>query len=323
MPCQNCGATGWHSHTYLMDVSAKSRFAYDADELPEDIPPLIDEYGPRLVTEGHARARIIEVVQRQQQFEKVTKDNEYVVPYDVRLPWADIDFDIKGKKLSGKLFGYNPALLEIPDFLEKIMGSALRMVGSAAAGRGNIAATIDKTVRYRAIGDAFLFTARTSPKQAARTLQSRYPVGFSPQTIGRLTNDAHLAMKNVTRKLIGLAAGAAITSALYASYFFGPLRLATIDSAAMITLPELASDAVLIFAGFLIITLSTQISAGQALKKALRRLMKSGNAKKIAPKTGVAALMAAPVAIVLFMVMTYLAVTNGQIAPDWYRQLLG
>ena len=81
------------SHVFNVGIRAKAEFAYDAEELPEELPELLDEYGSSLVLEEHAIARIVESSKKDEEMEQRAESDEFIIPYEVKMPWGDIKFE--------------------------------------------------------------------------------------------------------------------------------------------------------------------------------------------------------------------------------------
>lgn len=142
--CQQCGTTGWHSVIGSLVVKAKCSFWYDkealieAEEAPE-LPPIIDMLGNKMVLEKHADISLIEDVERLKELDRETKDQEFKIPYKVRLPWGDISFRLKDQIVKGKLFGLHPELVHMDPFLEEPLFPGMRLLDEAARTPGNAA----------------------------------------------------------------------------------------------------------------------------------------------------------------------------------------
>ncbi|MCB9990188.1 MAG: hypothetical protein H6867_02265 [Rhodospirillales bacterium] len=324
VPCQNCGATGWHSHLFVMDIKAKGRFSYDPNILPQELPPLIDEYGPRLVTEEHAQVRIIEEPAKDQEMDQRSKKGEYMIPYHAKLPWGDISFSARGKlTLKGHLFGYNALLVGLPPFLEDFIAKGLKALQNAAQGQGNVVKAVREAIRYRAIGETFLIASRAAPKLAANRLKERYPCGIREETLLDMATQARQAINHLTRKPRQKAfmIGSAITAALAVIYFFTPARAVMTESLGGI--PDLLADLAVIIAGGAITTYTAQIMAHSALEKALGPLMKKDGAKKqIMPPASSSMFIAYPLAAIIFAVLLFASMQSGGETPIWLAGML-
>lgn len=321
MPCQTCSSTGWNSRVFHVQVKARGSFTYDRDALPQELPPLIDEYGPDLVLGDHAQVRIIEEPRRDEELDRLSKPDEYIIPYHIRLAWGDIGFMLNKSEVKAKLFGFNPVLALLPPVLEKTLTGGLQALSKASQAGSDVAGQIGKAIRYRAIGETFLAAIPNPPQRAAAMIRERYPYGLGTELIHRMVAQANGAMKHLTLKprLQGLGIGALAVAALFALYFFGPLRALVLGQTGA-AFPQIVPDIGAVLVGGGIITAAIQLTAGAALQKALGRLLeKSRNRARLKPKPAQSALWGYPAAIVLFAVIMHLSVMNGAPAPDWYR----
>lgn len=322
LPCTQCAHTGWHSHVYLMAVKAKAAFDFDRDDLPDGVPPLIEDYGSDLVLDEHVKAEIIEDRRKDEELDQTSKIDEYIIPYHVKLPWGDIAFAVNGKPLKAKLFGYNPLLLELPPILEKTMARGLVALGKAAKGNGDVGKHIETAIRYRAIGEAFLAAIPNPPRKALALLQQKYPYGITEDALKKLVTQAGAAMRQLTRKprLIGLGLGVTTSAILTVLYFFSPVRnRLIIETAAQF--PEPVPDFGIMLLSGSIVTAIIHIYAGKALQRALAPLAKRDNTIKIAPKAEESALWGYAAGAALFLLVAVLATMGGQ-GPGWLETLL-
>lgn len=319
-PCQPCSGTGWHSQLFLMSVRAKGRFEYDRAALPEEIPPLIDFYGPVLVTGEHALVRIIDELKKEEELSKAAKPDEYVVPYHVKLPWGDIGFSLGKQRIDGKLFGYNALLVSMPPFFEKVLRGPLSLLAQASRGQGNVAASLQKAIRARAVRDVLLLAARNAPRKTSEMLHEKYPFGFDSATLDLMAEQAVQALKRVTEKsrLTGLAMGAALAAALDLAYFIGPLR-GELTGATNNSVPGIVFDLGVLLLGGAAVSAVIQIGAAKALKRALGQL--TGKAS-VAPGVVPALLWGFPCAALVFVLALVMTVATGAEVPDWLAALM-
>lgn len=320
MQCHNCGATGWHTHMFNVNVKAVGNFQYDAELLPEDIVPFIDEYRELLILDDHAQIRIIEDRTKDAELEQLSKHDEYIIPYHVKLPWGDIVFSYKGKALGGKLFGYNPVILDMMPLVEKIIGPGLKALSQAAQGQGDIGALLGKAIRYRTIADAFAATIPYPPRRAFSIMRENYPFAISDNVLQMMIRNAGLAMKHLTKKprMNGLAIGAVITAILYGAYFLGPLRGIIVAQTAA-SFPDLVPDLAMLLLGGTIITSLIQSTAAKTLHQALGKLARK---VKLAPKMEESMLWGGPAALGLFALMLMLSFATGADTPTWLAQFI-
>lgn len=315
--CTQCGATGWKSHIFLASVKARAVFDFDRLALPEEVPPLIEKYGPALLLEGHAQGRIIEEIQRNAELDAQSKPHEYIVPYHIKLPWGTIRFSLGGKEVEAKLFGENALLLDMPAFLEKPASRGLSFLSRAAEGKGDIPALIHQALRRRFIGDAFLTLFSDMPQKALQALKEQYPYGFSEETLQKTISLAMRASRTATARarFMGLAAGLAAAGLLYAALFFVP------EAAKVVAvLPPFAVDAAAILVGGALAALGAYQGEKSALRKILAPLLKSrkreGVKTRMTQKRLESALWGVPCAGALYCLLAVLAALQGA-GPAW------
>lgn len=321
--CKNCSGTGWLSQVLSLEMRARSRFYYEAEKLPPELPPLLDSLRGAMVTEGHCEAVINEEIERAKELDNASKDEEYLIPYNVRLPWGDIKFLLQEQELPAKLFGFQPSLIHAPPFLETAAAPGLRALNEAAL-TGNAAAKIAEAVRFRAVAEAILAAAQMRPRRALDSMHKKYPFGFRPETLKDMLQKGDRALKRATKgpRFIGLALGLAGTAALYAAYYVGPLRallspLAGGNNAAMN-----AADVLLALAGGAGTTLSIQLTAAGALRRAVGRLLPPEKRKKLLPKAGQSALWGYAGGLAIYFAMIEAAALRGGDIPAWYAHIM-
>lgn len=295
MPCEQCEGTGWHSLVCRMKVKAHSHFDYidpyneDSGSVPAEILPLLVDLGPLLVLEDHADIHINEDRTHAEELKRLSKNDEYIVPYAVRLPWGDISFRLNEKEeISGKLFGFNPALLDIPPFLEKTTAPglmALMKAGSESA--ANAEKNIKKALRFRLPKETLLAAAKYGHKKAFALMKKRYPCGISDKTLHKIITASDKALKHITLRprLKGLALGLTITTIIFAIYSLGPVRsvfMQKITAAPAQTI----MDILMVLAGGALTTLIIQFTAVKSLRGLLGNLLPAAKAKVFCPKQG-------------------------------------
>lgn len=321
-PCKDCNGSGWRSLVAALKFKVAGHFSYQNGSLPKDVPPLIDSLGPELVTEGHAKADIVTDKERLKAAAEEGQKNEYAILYDVRLPWGDIDFTIRRTTISGKLFGYRPALVQMGPVLEKILAKGLRLLDDAAANRGDASRKLQDALRYRAISEAVLATAMHPPRKALSLMRERYPFGIQNTTLKNMLQMAGRALQNTTRRprLYGLGIGLGLTALLYGLYYIGPLR-DMIRPHTGAPAAQAAIDFFLVLLGGTITTASIQLTAARALRRSLRAIKSKAARKKLVPKAGQSALWGYLGGLILYFTMINAAIMTGAAAPAWYAKL--
>lgn len=325
--CQKCNATGIISEIAFVTFEASPDFAYDADSLPPDVPKLIDQLGRLLAVREHAEIQILKEknqarIQREYETtERVKIRDGLMVPYDVYLPFGDIELQMgaatDGIVLAGKLFGLHPRLVHLPPFLEGPLGPGLDRLTQAANNLGSVRANLEEAMRLRAIGDAVIAAATLPPKKASQAIRGRWALGLRPDVAHKMVQMADKAVQNLTRKarVLGLVAGLVLTALFLTFYLVGPLRPLAAGQG-LHHLALLALDLVLVVvAGYATILLS-QLAGRRALSALLEKIAPD-RAKKIIPRAGKTALYAYGGVVLVFTAILILAALTGHPLPEW------
>ena len=322
--CQNCNGTGWHSLVGTLEIKAKSRFDYDRAGLPADVIAAIDALGPRLVTEGHATAAIIEDEARIKQLAEIGKPGEYVIPYHLRLPAGRIAFAMPRKaEIEAGLFGFVPLLRDVPPFLEEPLAPALTALDAAAAGN---AEKLREATRARFAGEVLLTVLRHPRKKALRLLQKRYPVGIGAARLQQAIIAAEKALARIVNRprMIGFALGTASAAGFFAAYFIGPARGAlTALAQQQPATVMIAADGGVLAVGVALSLLAAQYMATGGVRRALGKLAAKMPAAQLAPLSPGLMLAAAGVAGLLFLGTVEAGRALQDRAPPWYEAARG
>lgn len=318
--CQNCNGTGWHSIVCVLDMKAKSHYDYDKSDMPPELPALIDALGPKLVTDKHAVARIIEEEERYRELAQVSKADEYIIPYHMRVPYAQIKFTIDGKaEIEGKMFGFNPRLSDLPAFLEAPLAGALTALAEAGNGAGN--ARLREAMRMRFVGETVLAVLRYPRKKALKMLVKRYPVGISLPRIQKAVLAADKALAHIIRgpRRWGLALGAVLAAGVYGAYFYAARLPLGAQPFAQNSRLLWAADALVLLAGAGIAAAAAHVVTTGSVRKALGKVAAKVPAAQLAVKPHITISLALLLALPL-----YLGAIEGThmmrgVWPSWYQ----
>lgn len=327
--CKACNASGWSSLIGTLIVRAKCSWWYDkdalikAEESPE-LPPLIDERGPRMVLEGHARITINEDLSRLKELDQEARPDEFKIPYKVGLPWGNISFRLKDRIIHGKLFGLLPELVHMDPFLEEPLKPALAQLEEAAKSPAMAASLIKEASKLRAIGEAVVLAARMGHAKALEGLQKRYPFGLKPETLRQMLINADVGLKNVTKKprTNGLIIGSLMSAALMAAVYATPLR-SYLYPLIPRTEAHIAVDVLVLVICAALTWMTIQTNAATALRLTLAHILTPEKLKTITPKSGMLGWAGCAAAFVIWCLMIPLSTMAGQTAPDWFIALLG
>lgn len=320
IPCDQCSGTGWHSLISQIKIIAKGNFNYSKENLPEEVPALIDDLGPLLVTEKHGDVEIIDDSTFIKDLENESGENEYIIPYHVRIPYGDIKFKIQEKhEIAGKLFGFQPLLLEMPNFIEKSTSRGRLKLIDASSNAKNTATGLRAAIKYRVIRESFIATARMTQKKAVVKISRRYPFGMSLEVIEQIIEQSGTALNLITKKprTVGIIAGSIFFAVICAVYFIGGLRV-NISSSINNPPLQIFIDILLPIIGGTISTIISKILAKKAIEKIIGDLLPQKQKKLLIPKAGKSAIWAYGAAILIYFIIMQISVMVGGAAPEWY-----
>lgn len=312
MKCPTCAGQGWKSHILSLSAQALTYFEYDGKSVPKGAADMIETQASTLVAQGR-----IKVTGR------VADDKENVLGanYEVEFPYGDLIFAIGKKEVKTGVFGLKGELVNFPAVLDRIVASAVEGLEEAARDVGDVAGKIRAATRYRVIAQGFLTASRTSAKKTVEHLMKIYDIGLSESMAEKIALLADQTTARITRKprYYGLTGGLVLVAALDCAYYLLPVR-----SKIAGYLPSAKFDFVLdilpLILGGIITTVSIQLAASGAIKKALGHLNnKNQKGSSIASKAGASGWIGwAGSLLILLAVMEYAATSEGA-APYWYE----
>lgn len=320
--CSGCNATGSMSHIVYMQVSARSKFGYDKQMLPEELIEQIELLGPDIVTRKHAQVMIMEDEEIIKEESHEDQRNEYHISYQVKIPFGDIEFSVKKKPIKGKLFGYRPKLLQVPPFLEKLAAKGFKNLSEAASGKGNVTSLLKKSLDYNVLKDILYYTATQSMRRADTKLATLYPFGIRQKATRDLIKKSQIALKQATQKPVtqGLSIGAGAASALLAVFYMSPIQNAlskAIDNVEV----EAGLDALVFAAACTATLLAFRYKCKAALTGLFGDKLKEEQLKKLSPATpGIIYGVFAGLAVVQ-IIMIEIGLAINETAPFWYQVL--
>ncbi len=275
MSCQNCGGGGWFSHLGFLQIKASGRFDYDRNSIPSGAAELIDRLGGAVVTDKHAQVRIDDDMRRHKELDARCQDNEYMVPYQVKLPWAEAHYLINGETETGYAFGYNGFPYGYRPFLEDPTRAARDNLAKAASGQGAPGAALSNAAKTRLIAESLVWTAKAPITKAAALIARKYPVGLDPDTPRTIAEQADRALDILLKKprTGGIIAGTIAALLLYGGYYIAghdALAAPYVNDTPLAILESLAMVGLGAFMAATIIHLMVV----QALGKTLGALMK-------------------------------------------------
>jgi hypothetical protein len=326
--CQQCGTTGWHSVIGSLVVKAKCTFWYDKEALIEgeeapELPPIIDQLGNKMVLEQHADIKVIEDVERLKELDQEAKDQEFKIPYKVRLPWGSISFRLKDQVVNGKLFGLHPELVHMDPFLEEPLFPGMRLLDEAARTPGNAADKIKEASRFRAMGEALVLSSRMGHARAFEAYEKRYPFGLKTDTLHKILISADLALKNVTKKprRMGVIYGTVLSLVLLSAFYLSPAR-SMLYPAIPVPAGHVVIDILLLLMVMALSWVVIQTTATKALQSAMAHLLPPEKLKRLQPKAGKAGWVGIGLALATWLSMIALTHLAGLSAPVWFEKIL-
>lgn len=311
--CTACSGSGWFTHIIHLSTHAITYFEYDRVPVPAEAMPMMDQEPGVLLKNKDIQIEASPLS---------PQSNAIGVKYDVKMPFGEITFGVKKKPLKAFLFGYNAKLLDVPDFLEKLIASGVKELQQAAAGAGSVAARLKKAGRFRIIAIALLNAAQSSSKKTTAMLQKKYPMGLTPDTARTLADLADQATARITRKprYYGLALGLLLVAGMYAGYYIGPGRAMIVP---YIGNPDLyiVLDLFLVFLGGTITTVCIQLAAMSALREGIGHLVSARDRKRLVPKTRSSGWWGYVGGLALYLIMIESTLhIAGAHTPAWYTQ---
>jgi hypothetical protein len=310
--CTACSGSGWFTHIAHLATQAITYFQYDRVPVPAGVMPIMDADPASLVKNGDIKIEAKPAA---------AQTNALGIEYDVKFPMADIVFSIRKKPLKALMFGYNAELLDMPDFLDTMIGKGYSELEAAAAGAGSVSARLKQAGKFRIIALALLNAAQSSSKKTAAMLAKKYPQGLSAEKVQKISDLADKATALITRKprYYGLIIGLLLVAGLYAAYYIGPGRAML---APYVGNPDLniIIDIFIIFMGGTITTISIQMAASSALREALGHLVPAKDRKRLIPKTRTSGWYGYIGGLLIYLIMIEATVhIESAVTPPWYE----
>ena len=311
--CPTCAGQGWKTYIVSLAAQAVTYFEYDAKSIPKGAADAVETMAQQLAATSKIKitGRVAD-----------EKENVLGANYEVEFPYGEINFKLGAKEAKAKLFGFSGDLVEFPNVLDKMLGPSVAELEEAANNVGSVAAAIQKATRFRLIAQAFLTQQKTTTKKTIAQLMKTYDIGLSLGMAEKIAILADRTTAKITRKprYYGLGVGLAITAVLCALYYLVPLR-----PALAAYLPDPRFDAVLDLivaaAGAVITTLSIQLVAAGAVRKALGHLLPKNAKNSLIPKAQETRLWGYGGVVAIIFVMIELGARLGSGAPYWYELL--
>ena len=291
--------------------------------LPPAVPPLIDERRSELVTGQHVEAYINEEKRRMEELDRKSRPDEYLIPYNVRLPWGEIKFKLRDEEVKMKLFGFLPSLVHAPPFLEILAAPGLRAIEEAAGAPRHTADRIKEATKFRVAAEVLLAAAQLPPRKALDYMCRKYPFGFRTGYFRHVLTHAYMALQRLTRgaRVAGIAAGVALAALTDAFYFMGPLRPylnRVIGAENFMAIP----DAIWLGLSAGIAVLTVKLFMGLTIYRMLGKFLPPQKRGRLTPKIGRSAWWATGCAAIMYFAVVIFAAMRGFPAPGWLAPVL-
>ncbi|MBL4588988.1 MAG: hypothetical protein JKY11_02775 [Alphaproteobacteria bacterium] len=226
MQCHACAATGWMTEIAL--VEQEGVFMFHVNRAPPQAPEIIEEdlalsierQGAQMLLRYDLEAVISKTTQEEK---ALLKPSQIAIGYDVKMPYGELSFTIKGRPYTSKLIGYQGRLVDAPAFLEKTVGKQLTALKRAATAPSTQTYSIlEKACSARLIRDIIKMSAEQPAKVAMKMLLKRYPYGIHEKTLKSMIGYTRKSFLDLTRagRYKGLAAGFALAAIITALYYF-------------------------------------------------------------------------------------------------------
>ena len=311
--CKQCNGHAWNSVVYMVEIDAFANFEYEKEKLPDKIV---------------AQIEIMDEKQREQhiQFTPVIMGREHerdniVIPYQIRVPHANVVFKIKNLEVPAFMFGLQAMLLGTPSYLEKIMAPGIKSLQKAGKGQGDIAEELKKAGRYKTLRHIILAASRQGHGRALLTVLKNNPVGLSEDSAQKLILLADRALRLITKKprIYGTISGTLGAGGLYAAYFYA-LRAPLLTAVKMPVINPLF-DGLIFIIGAALAVMSVKYFAAHAMHKALDALTRGEKKKQRLAKAARQGNWAVGGAVLAFMTAAISTLFTTAPSPDWLLKI--
>ena len=267
MQCAQCNGHAWNSVLCMAEIDPILDYGFERTAIPPEILKILDNLGPQI--QDHAEIKILE---RHQDTEKERDD--IAIAYHIKIPMADVTFQIKKKNLQALLFGNKARLYYVPTFLMAIMKPGLNALKTAATGQGDTAKLLKTAGRYKTLRRIIVNTSRSGPKKALIAAERENPLGITDKQIKSCIVMAGRAFNNLNKKPRQIGYGiATATGLLIAAMYFTMLRSIMLPMLPNTNL-AIACDAIIITIGLGIGYFIGDAYSKTALKKSVETLFK-------------------------------------------------
>jgi len=316
--CPTCNGNAWSSDIHIGELTAVTHFEYPREDLPDPVITMIDKHGPKIA--DHASIvipptkHIIEDTERD--------DLQIPVIYDITLPYAHMEYEIKGKTYYTFLFGKTGALEHVSPFLDDILQDGIRKLSDGADNRGDVSDNLRAAAEYKTLRQGIIYATSHNLSKAKKRLLEANPLGLSDDAAATIVTNADKSLKNITKKprTVGLGIAALFSTVFFALYCLSPLRHAIVSNIGNTSL-HFMLDIVILAATCYIGSLIIQAMAQSATKTLMRDILPK-QSKAIAPaKIGDKAYWNMGISVGVFLIMVELSRHIATHPVSWWASL--
>ena len=198
--CATCAGSG--SATRFLDIgfSLEVESKCSCRALPKNLRALVENARPKEILAASQRGLAPRVAANK-------RSGVVEIQFALKLEWESIILRVAHVEARALVAGRAGQFVLVADFVEELSGECMKLLGDAAAGRGEVAELLERATASRAVRDALRALGDRKP---ARTLAGVYPVGLSEMAAARITNDARraLAKFSLRRRVLAFVATA-------------------------------------------------------------------------------------------------------------------
>lgn len=325
LACGSCAGSGWLSQITHIDVSARMAFDMDRTGLPQPLIHMLDVSSAQMARYVTRREMDVKVVSAAHMARSYLGEEEPAdtiwMDYDVTCPFGRVSFDVKGRDLSGYVFGYQARLAKFPYFLDAVTKTGQTALITAATSRKQVTENLQVATRFAFLRGVLtdILVHKDLAKVRAAAL-AKYPVGLNPQGLTDVIAAADMCLRHTSRtgRTVGLVIGQVVFLILATLYFIIGGRLFLLAEG--MPLPAvLMLDVALPAIGIGVTVLCSKITARVMQNKMLRRLLPTAVLSKTLPKIGHTAIWAVVASAVVYGMVLGAGVMMDAPVPEWLR----
>ncbi|HRC26605.1 MAG TPA: hypothetical protein PKX87_04145 [Alphaproteobacteria bacterium] len=314
--CTVCAGTGHKTHRTTVEVMMAANSDFDISGLPAPAARIIEKIGGKFMAQGHA---VLEAGAVQPDGEK----GAYVIPCTFRLPYAEVGLAFPGHKYQAVVFGEKARIVDMPPFLDRMLGGAVRRLQEAARG-GSAYGALKQAAQAKAIRVAIVAAAQYTEPKAVAELRRVYPVGLSALAAQKIIHLLAVSLNRVTLgpALIGMTGGLVAAGALYATLFSPGVRAAL--ASAFPGSGMTAADLLTFVAGGFLTVLGGAFNARRAVRAILgRESGQSDGARKLVVRRLWITVGGWVLSAAVFVGVAFAMFNGAESVPGWFAALRG